>query len=90
MGKLMSGIRVKIEITENEKKAIQTQHTLYPAETGTIVHQDKMNQKILLCILECMQDIKQELTEMRQTNERMASKIERSFTGDSVRVYRTN
>ena len=86
----MADIYIKTKITENEKKAIQSQHTLYPAETGTIVHQDKMNQKILLCILECMQEMKEELAKMRQTNERIASKIERSFTGESVRVYNTN
>ncbi len=86
----MSGIRFKTEITDNEKKAIQNQATLYPEKTGLIVHHDQMNPKLLLNILEVLQDIKQELTHMRQTNERMAAKMDTVFTGGSIKVQTTN
>jgi hypothetical protein len=86
----MSGIQKKKAITDTEWRAINNLDTLYPPKTGNLVHNPEMQTKILLSILECMQEMKEELAQMRQTNERIASKIERSFTGESVRVYNTN
>ncbi len=81
----MSGISVKTNVTDNEKKAIQNQNTLYPPQTGMILHHDQINPKLLLCILETLQDIKQELVDLRKANERMEYKLNSIVQGNAVR-----
>lgn len=87
----MSSILSKTEITETEKTAIQHQITLYPPETGRIIHHDKMNPKLLLCILETLQEMKQELASLRASNEQMKRNFDRILTSDNaVRNHNLN
>jgi hypothetical protein len=90
----MSGIQMKTELTDNEKKAIQQQATLYPEHTGRIVHHDQMNPKLLLCILETLQDMKQEIATLRKSNQDMKeilTKVTGSVSGvNGLNVHNLN
>jgi hypothetical protein len=57
----MSAFQKKIEITENERKAI---------ECMTVVREN-MDTKLLLCMLETLQEMKQEIRSLKESNEEM-------------------
>ena len=82
---------MKTEITENERKAIHSAESLYPPQTGSIL-KDPLDTKLLLCILETLQDLKQELTQLRQSNEQMRYMINGIVdqSQNAVRTYRMN
>jgi hypothetical protein len=62
----MSAFQKKIEITENERKAIECMTVL----------RENMDTKLLLCMLETLQEMKQEIAALRKNNEQMRQTIE--------------
>ena len=86
----MSGIRMKTELTHGERKAIQSCHTVYPPDTGSTVVHEKMDTKLLLCILETLQDIKEELATLRASNTQMKHMLQNVMTGSSIKVQNQN
>ncbi len=68
----------KTEFTENERKALSLYFTgtLYPAMTGLSVVRENMDTKLLLCMLETLQEMKQEIVALRKNNEQMRQTME--------------
>ena len=65
----------KTELTENERKALSHYFngTLYAGHT---VVRENMDTKLLLCMLETLQEMKQEIAALRKNNEQMRQTIE--------------
>ena len=53
-------------LSEDEIKQIRTENTL-----SKHMERPHMSEKLLLCLLETMQEMKQEIKELRATNQRM-------------------
>ncbi len=82
----MSSIRSKTEMKEDEVKGIQLQDTLYE---DVVLHKH-MDTKLLLCILETLQDMKEELSNLRNTNKQLHEKLNSISDGNSVKVLNLN
>lgn len=77
---------MKTEVSNEERKVITTQDTQQYNQTV----RDPLSEKLLLCILETLQDIKQEITQLRQSNEQMRHRFESILAGTSVKVQNQN
>ncbi len=71
------------QITNEERTRIQTQSTVYHNET---VH-DPMTQKLLLCLLETVQGLSEEVKSLRKTNEEMQKILKSIVTQTMVDSY---
>ena len=60
------------QLTPEERKLIRTQNTDYHNETV----KDPLSQKLLLCLLESVQDLTEEVKTLRKQNETMKNILE--------------
>jgi hypothetical protein len=82
------------QLTNDERTRIQTQSTVFYHE----IAQDPMTQKLLLCLLETVQGLSEEVKSLRKTNEEMrqtlssivSSKIYNGHTMNTVNISNTS
>ena len=79
------------ELNEGEKKYLSCEDAHKYTRADTI-----LSDKLLYCLLETMKEMKEEIQELRKTNERLESKIGSIITTNNyskkpaVTVYNTN